>query len=78
MRQPLRGQDTGSIARNAQPEDLPEAVLEAEAAGAVTTGYYAAIRDAKRRLPRTRYDGPEGATPMRRGYSGCIPTNCIG
>jgi len=32
------------------PEDLPEAVLEAEAAGGVTTGYHAAIRDAKRRV----------------------------
>jgi Nif-specific regulatory protein len=32
------------------PEDLPEPVLEAEAAGGVTTGYHAAIREAKRRV----------------------------
>ena len=32
------------------PEDLPEAVLEAETAGGVTTGYHAAIREAKRRV----------------------------
>jgi transcriptional regulator with GAF, ATPase, and Fis domain len=32
------------------PEDLPEPALEAEAAGGVTTGYHAAIRDAKRRV----------------------------
>jgi Nif-specific regulatory protein len=32
------------------PEDLPEPILEAEAAGGVTTGYHAAIRDAKRRV----------------------------
>jgi transcriptional regulator with PAS, ATPase and Fis domain len=32
------------------PEDLPEAVMEAEAAGGVTSGYHAAIREAKRRV----------------------------
>jgi transcriptional regulator with PAS, ATPase and Fis domain len=32
------------------PEDLPEPVMEAEAAGGVTSGYHAAIREAKRRV----------------------------
>ena len=32
------------------PEDLPEAVLEAEAAGGLTSGYHAALREAKRKI----------------------------
>jgi len=32
------------------PEDLPEVVLEAEAAGGLTSGYHAALREAKRKI----------------------------
>jgi transcriptional regulator with PAS, ATPase and Fis domain len=50
------------------PEDLPEAVLEA--AGGVTTGYHAAIRDAKRRVGLEAIQKAGGAATV-------MPPRCL-